>query len=283
LVLPWTPLMLAGVYAQTRANAPHAQQSRFLIGWFVLSALPFFFMRSFERYMLALIPAQIALCTEWVSGHPARTKVILLTVCMLVLALLSLLISFFALWFKLAEWQAVLALVVTIGGVVLAFRGASLESVAVSAALMFTCALGGLYPRLGINALPERLTTELSGSPTRMFDPPQPSLLSMRLKRSVQAFKPEEFSSSSAEKNLREIVFVEATHEEAFFDLLRKNGLTAEEQGRFRSFYSRRAWIRFARSDAGWPDWHAAFQSRSLEGLKSEFRYYLVARAAAAN
>src|SRR5437588_12546502 len=63
LALPWTPLMFAAVYSHFRQRAGRAlQESRFLIGWFLLAALPFFFMRSFERYMLALLPAQIVLC-----------------------------------------------------------------------------------------------------------------------------------------------------------------------------------------------------------------------------
>jgi hypothetical protein len=69
---------------------------------------------------------------------------------------------------------------------------------------------------------------------------------------------------------------VDHAHQQAFFDTMQKLRLHAEEKGRFRTFYSRRAWIRFARPDAQRDDWKLAFRMRSLEDLKSEFHYYLV-------
>ena len=73
LVLPWTPLMLAAIYAHFRQrDSAGRREKSFLIVWFVLAAIPFFFMRSFERYMLALVPAQIVLCAEYLDLGPNR-------------------------------------------------------------------------------------------------------------------------------------------------------------------------------------------------------------------
>ena len=51
---------------------------------------------------------------------------------------------------------------------------------------------------------------------------------------------------------------------------------SAQEAGKFKTFYSRKAWLRFARAGAGWPEWREALRERSLEGLKPEIRYYRV-------
>lgn len=281
LVLPWTPLMIAALVSQFRPKtSPGRPESRFLILWFLLAALPFFFMRSFERYMLALLPAQVVLCSEWLEDSPAGIRKILLRVCVLLLAVVSLAICLFVGWFKLAAVEALLCLCFTGLAIFLAFRPVHPQWLALCAALIFAFALGGVYPRLGINSLPEILPPELSRYPVTMFDPPQPSLLSMRLARSLQPFDSARLSTASNSLSRTEMVFVDGARRPVFFDQLRSHQLAAEEKGHIRTFYSRRAWIRFARPDATWEDWKAAFHARSLDGLKAEFYYYLVSSLA---
>jgi len=277
LVLPWTPLMLAAIYSLFRNPNPNRlRENRFLIGWFLLSAIPFFFMRSFERYMLALIPAQVVLCAEWLENNQTRTREIILRICVLVLAAVAVAFCLFAWWFHLAVWGASAALLLAGFTVFRAFRQTHPHWLAFASALLFTLVLGGIYPRFGINALPENLQTELASSPVTLFDPPQPSLLSMRLGRSLQAFDAKRTREHPGLASTSEVVLVDSAHRQNFFELMQKHQLHAEEKGHFRTFYSRRAWIRFARPDARWEDWKVAFRARSLEDLKSEFRYYLV-------
>ena len=98
----------------------------------------------------------------------------------------------------------------------------------------------------------------------------------MRLGRSLQKFDAKRAREHSGLDSTAEVVFVDSADRQNFFDLMKEHQLHAEEKGHFRTFYSRRAWIRFARPDALWEDWKIAFRARSLEDLKSEFRYYLV-------
>jgi 4-amino-4-deoxy-L-arabinose transferase-like glycosyltransferase len=280
LVLPWTPLVLAAVCSQfRRKDCRNPQENRFLIGWFVLAAIPFFFMRSFERYMLGLVPAQIVLGAEWLDGNPTRARKILLRICVVLLALISLTLCLFAWWFQLAVWEVLLSLIVAGLAVFLVFRPTHPHWVALAAAVLFTVVLGGIYPRLGINALPSNLPEELAPYPVAMFNPPQPSMLSMALGRSLQEFHPEEWRGPAAASPATEMVFVDAAYRREFLALLESHQLRAAEKGQFRTFYSRTAWIRFARPGATWEDWKAALRDRSLEALKCEFRYYLVSPA----
>ena len=53
-------------------------------------------------------------------------------------------------------------------------------------------------------------------------------------------------------------------------------GVALERVLEFRSFYSRKAWLKFCRSGATWPDWREALLSRSAEGLKPRFVCYRV-------
>ena len=271
LVLPWTPLMVAAIYSHFRRTAlEHLRERRFLLGWFLLAAVPFFFMKSFERYMLALLPAQIVLCADWLEERQPEARAIVLRICVLLLAVISLVICCFAGWFKLALWEIIICMALTGFTVFLAFRSAHPHWVAFCCALLFTVALGGVYPRFGINALPEHLPAELAASPVRLFNSPQPSLLSMRLGRSLQLF------DANSPPSATEMVLVDGAHRQQFFELLEQRQLQAADKGDLRTFYSRGAWVRFARPDATREDWKAAFRARSLEGLKSEFHYYLV-------
>jgi len=281
LALPWTPLMLAGIYSHVRQrSSPHLQQNRFLIAWFLLAALPFFFMKSFERYMLALLPAQIVLGAEWLEENQTGARNFVVRSCVLLLVGVSLFISLFAWWFKLASWEIATALLLTGLALVLAWRSTHPHWLAFVSALVFTCTLGGIYPRFGINALPKALPAEMAAFPVKLFDPPQPSLLSMRLGRSVQIFDAEA-PNTNASPPAAEFVIMQASHRPEFLEQLKSRSLRAEEKGSFRTFYSRKAWIRFARPDARWTDWKAAFDQRSLESLKSEFCYYTLSRSTA--
>jgi hypothetical protein len=98
----------------------------------------------------------------------------------------------------------------------------------------------------------------------------------MRLGRSLQAFDAKRTREHPGLASASEVVLVDSAHRQNFFELMQEHQLHAEEKGHFRTFYSRRAWIRFARPDTRWEDWKIAFRARSLEDLKSEFRYYLV-------
>jgi hypothetical protein len=49
-----------------------------------------------------------------------------------------------------------------------------------------------------------------------------------------------------------------------------------EKAGQIKTFYSRQAWVRFAREDATATDWKEAATQRSLEGLKPTVWYYRV-------
>jgi len=53
-------------------------------------------------------------------------------------------------------------------------------------------------------------------------------------------------------------------------------GVPLERLGRFGSFYSRRAWLRFFREDANWQLWKSALGERSVSSLQPIFVYYRV-------
>jgi hypothetical protein len=148
--------------------------------------------------------------------------------------------------------------------------------VALGAGLLLTVLLGGLYPTLGLAYLPSDLQQHTAGRTARIFADSQPSLLSMRLGYSVQSFDPAKVMPGKPEA-----VFVEATALSRFAEMTRSAGLATRGLTQFQTLYSRRAWLRFARQDATAADWQAAFQQRSLAGLRSTFQVFEVTRPSA--
>jgi 4-amino-4-deoxy-L-arabinose transferase-like glycosyltransferase len=284
LALPWTPLVLGAVIDHARhPSAGRRRETTWLIAWLFASVLPFFFMKTFERYLLAIVPIQAVLAAEWLGSGESRLRRAACRLTAILMAVLAGVFCGFFLWFWIAPVWAVAGLALAAALVGSAWTDPPRpERIALGTILLFTLALGALYPKLGINAMPPDLAASIGARPARTFGINQPSMLSMRLRYSVPGFSLERLRrEAGARPDWAEVVFVEQTQQTAFDAMVSAERLRAEEVGRFRTFYSRKAWIRFARADARWPDWREALRTRSLESLKTEIRYYRVSTAPA--
>jgi hypothetical protein len=136
--------------------------------------------------------------------------------------------------------------------------------------------MGGVYPSLGMNAMPGDLDEMIGSRPIAAFNSSQPSMLSIRMKRSAIRIR------SFVEQDLLKLrvfdgfVFVREADVDEFEALAKNLGIYAARAGSFKTFYSRQAWVRFARENATSADWEAALKSHSLEALKPTICYYRV-------
>lgn len=311
LVFPWTPVLLAALAKTLTAKRQSANRSKRL--WlglcYLCSALPFFFMHAFERYMVPLIPIMCVLCCDWLEETSDSMRIILIQISMYCTAILALLISLFCLWFGIGIVPAVinLTLIVLIlwgaaqagklkptrGGVWDHHTSWSIKprpradwfphnprhavhvSVA-SIALLLALVMGGLYPALGINAMPGNLEEVLGDQPVAVYNTSQPSMLSMRLKRSVIPLGVSDRSGEMSLSKFSGFVFLEDSDAPAFEKAASAFGLTVVREGRFKTFYSRRTWLKFVRKGTRKDDWMRAIKARSLAELKSVIAYYRV-------
>lgn len=310
LVFPWSLVLIAAAL-QTLLRARQSTDRRrlWLVLWYLCSAIPFFFMHAFERYMLPLIPPICVLCCEWLEEVTDSIKILLIQISMYMTAILALLISLFSLWFGIGIVPAVinLSLIVLIlwgahqagksrpapspqekGGPVwrenLRLRHDrfphhpwhSIHVSVASIALLLAVIMGGLYPSLGINAMPENLDEIVGGLPAAVFKSSQPSMLSIRLKRSVIPLTLTEIPGKPSLARFNGFVFLEEADADAFEKAASLFGLELTKVGGFRTFFSRKAWLRFVKRDATIHDWKRAIKGRSLEELKSVICYYRV-------
>lgn len=273
LIAPWTlaVILAAGQhFRQPQKERPAAISG--LIAWVVISVIPFFFMQAFERYMLAVLPAQAVLAASWLQ-RGGRLQLIALGVGVVIVAVAACGFATFAFWFKLAFWLPLVAFALTGWLFWRVNRPAAAPSVALGAAVVLTVVLGGIYPTLGLSNLPPDVRQTVGQRVARTFNSRQPGLLSMHLGYSVQNFRADRLQPGQTE-----VVFVASDARPQFEETARAAGLVAREISRFPTLYSRKAWARFARRDATAQDWRAAFRQRSLDGLRSSFLIFEISR-----
>ncbi len=276
LSIPWSFLLIHALLRGFKRQAPATE--RWLCGWLLLSILPFFFMKSFERYMIPILPCAGVLIARTLDQLPPAWRRGHSLVAAGLLSIVGITFSLFGWWFHLSAWTSLLTLAAVAGIIGLALRNRTPLDPLAGCILVFTVVLGILYPRFGINRIPVDLPwEELQQHRVGVYSKySQPAMMSMRLKRSVEWPREDRLNESGFEG------YIFTTRPEfqdpdpsdqkvAYLDhALKTAGIEYEVVTRYPVFFSRRNWIRFTRPGATDSDWRDAFQKRDLEGLKSE-------------
>lgn len=277
LVFPWSLILFAALIRSVWLfKEGKGKKDLWLTTWFFGCIIPFIFIRSFARYMTPLIPAASILCANWLEEVTGRWRTGLLRVSISLLALASASFCLFFIWFDRGVPMAVLTLMVVGLMLWITFSGKDVRMVAGSVAVVLTFLMGGLYPSLGVNAMPSDLDEIVGQKPVAAYNSSQPSMLSIRLKRSAIRIRSFNKDDLRILKNLDGFIFVRESDVKGFEALADKLGIFYKRAGQFKTFYSRQAWIRFAREDATSEDWKAAARQRSLADLRPTICYYRV-------
>ena len=279
LVFPWSFVMLTGLFVSFRktADGTRNRKTLWLSLWLIASVLPFFFMRSFERYMIPIIPCASMLIVWTLQELRPRPRHILMVISCFLLALIAVILALFGLWFKLSFWSSWMTLALVLWMLWSASKISSGFKPVSAALWVFLFTLGVLYPQFGVNRMPEDLPwSDLKSYPVGIYSRySQPAMLSMRLQRSVDF----PFESRLVENGYNGYIFT--THDQfddpqrrdTLSQALRSAGIPFEVAGKYPVFFSRRNWIKFTRPDADGKIWIQALRKRDLQGLKSEIIY----------
>ena len=147
--------------------------------------------------------------------------------------LFSLIIAPFCLfwiWFGLGTIPGVVTLIVLACVGFWSFWSKDIQTVALGIAVVYMLTLGALYPQLGINRLPADLEDGMDATRVGVYDGVQPSMLSMRLGRSVEHVVSDRLGGFSG------FLFARATDEERLREELDRQGSNYCEVGRFKTF-----------------------------------------------
>ena len=264
LSLPWSFIALHGLWK--RRDEPDVR----LLGlWLLFTLLPFFFIRTFERYLIgSLAPlallAAIHLHAGGLPAWPRRLGSLLPVLLVLTLGVL--------LWrFERGGWYW---LVLPLPYFIWAWWRPTLSTkhLVASAALLWCTGWGLAFPALGINAVPHDVVDATIDHQVTLFAGPQPALLPILSKRALH--QTSKLTLADLTRDALLMVRIEDT--EAMKDQLETLGVTVRPLMEYRSLTSAGSGIRFAREGATREDWQLAWDARSVAPLMSTIRVYQV-------
>lgn len=277
LALPWSFLLLSLSFGLGPLPEERRRHLRMALLWLGLTLLPFFFLKTFERYLYgSLVPLALVLGLVLASplGGGRRWGIRL---GMLLAAIASLPLLAGAAWLGNAWLTTALGLAALAGFVWHGWRARCPDRMSGAAVLLWACLLGLVYPRLGINEIPPRLLELTRQQPVVFFHGPQPGLLPAVLGRSLRLVDgrwrlPEELTQPCA----RFLLLTEATASGLAVQGLERLGFQAGPPEYFGVLSARVNWFRMAAPGVSSGSLWEALKRRDLEALKPQIALYRV-------
>lgn len=269
VALPWVFVFALAAWQQRRVSGP----TRVLLLWFLATFLPFLLIKSFDRYLIgSLVPLSIFLAISLPQikmRWPFRLGIVL------ALALGGVLAGF-AFWFQLGGWYWLTLPALYLGWAW--WHERALAHTLAAPAIFWMALLAGVFPALGINAVPATVIELARSQSVAMYDGPQPAMLPILTKQAQRHYgKLDKF-------DLRELatsktpVFVEEKDIFSFKTALTASNHQASQLGSYQTLASHGSGLRFARVGATEEDWKAAFASRSLTPLLTTVFWFEVSQ-----
>lgn len=267
IALPWSFALLGYAWRVRREPGP----ARMLVLWFLLTFVPFFFIKTFDRYLVgSLVPLALFLAFT-LNGLQARWPYRL----GLAIALaLGLGLAAFAAWFGRpgGGWLLLPAAYLAWAW----WRPRALPHTVAAPALLWIALLWGVVPGLGINAVPGAVVELGKHRNVAFYNGPQPALLAILSQR--PHWHPAQWDAPTVERVAREhaLVFAEADDVPALRQAVAAAGYGLEEAGHYTTLASHGSGLRFARVGATAADWREAFQRHDLAPIATTVLWFEV-------
>lgn len=242
--------------------------------WFGLSMLPFFFIKTFIRYLIGSVIPIALLCASVIESDDRRPVQIHAQLGMIITSVFVLCFAGFAWWFKTSMIEVIAVLVAWSVFAVVWWRGAHYAPMALSATFLWMTMVGFLYPTLGVNAIPAKIIKEVEGRAIILYGDQQPALLPITMGRSLNVTPVLSRTDFSSESGQPPLIFAKEEDTANLEHDLKVLGFDFERVDSYRTLSSRVSWVRFTRKGATWSDWVLAAQNRSLDPIKLTIALY---------
>ena len=267
IALPWVFVFFAAAWAKRR----QAHLPRLLLIWFLITFLPFLVIRSFDRYLVgSLVPLAIFVAIalpEIEARWPFRLG-------LAIALLLGGSLAGFAWWFGLGGWYW---LPLPAAYFVWAWwRQRTLAHTAAAPVLYWIALLWGVFPALGVNAVPAAVVALGRSHTIAMFDGPQPALLPILSQQPQRHYVALDRHDGAELQALGALVFAESGDVPRLREQLAAAGYEATAAGTYQALASHGSGLRFARVGATLADWRKAFAGRSLDPLLTTVEWFEV-------
>ena len=265
VALPWVFVFAVAAWAAWRRPAA----DRLALFWFLATFLPFAFIRSFDRYLIgSLVPLAILIALalpELRARWPFRLGLLLAL-------LLGGGLAVFTFWFGLGGWYWLLLPAFYFGWAWWRDRG--LGHTLAAPMLFWVALLWGVFPAIGVNAVPEAVRELGRTRDIAMLDGPQPALLPILSQRAHRQYSQLDRHDLAELKALNALVFVESQDIPRLEQTVVAAGLRAKRVGSFENLASHGSGLRFARVGATADDWKQAFATRNLAPLMTTIAWF---------
>ena len=265
VALPWVFVFAVAAWAAWRRPAA----DRLALFWFFATFLPFAFIRSFDRYLIgSLVPLAILIALA-LPNLRARWP---FRLGLLLALLLGGGLAGFTLWFGLGGWYWLLLPALYFGWAWWRDRG--LGHTLTAPMLFWVALLWGVFPAIGVNAVPEEVRELGRTRDIAMLDGPQPALLPILSQRAHRQYSQLDRHDLAELKALNALVFVESQDIPRLEQAVAAAGLRAKQIGSYRNLASHGSGLRFARVGATADDWKQAFATRDLAPLMTTIVWF---------
>jgi len=277
LLFPWS-FVLVWVLFKTKSflalKNDHGKLLIMLLVWLLISLLPFFFFRSFTRYMAgAILPMALIIAALPYFVNIQKIK-LAARLAILFAVLISLPMMFFIAWFQGGYFMALLGFITLSYFCVTWWRSENQEKMIISSMALWLVLLGLVYPGMGINAMPGKALTLVRGEQVILFHGPQPALLAIKSGKAYLRLK--NITAALPEKYT--MVYTRAEDSGYLEQQLTSADIKFETIYSFKTLSSRSTWVKFARKGTTKKDWIRALESRSLEPIQSTIKLYRLKR-----
>ncbi len=279
MTLPWAPVLFAVLWHKQKHKTKlkviddeTLNIKKFLIVWLVLSILPFFFFRSFSRYLYGcMIPLSILGGLLLYEKENLKACRLWFRTGMLLSVILGVSLIFILVWFRGFQPIILIPVLLLIIFTVLWWQSKNIFRMAFVSVFYWLGIFSLIYPALGINRIPDGLVEKVKGEYVVLFAGPQPAMLPIMsaqgMRDTSRLWQLPEAQRDSCKGIL---IFSPLKHFiTARFQLADLNH-NWKELGRYRILSSRGSWIRIAHEDATIEDWKRAFLNRDLDSLGTE-------------
>ncbi|MGE5385065.1 MAG: ArnT family glycosyltransferase [Betaproteobacteria bacterium] len=269
IALPWVFVFAVAAWQSRRAGGV----PRLLLVWFLVTFVPFLFLRSFDRYLIgSLVPLAIftaAMLPTLRARWPFRLGLI-------VALLLGGALAVFAWRFHLGGWYWLLP-----AAAYLAWswwRERALTHTLAAPAVFALALLWGLFPALGVNAVPVEIVELTKTRTIAFYNGPQPAMLPILTRQAYRHYSHLTAADAAELASRRTLVFAESNDAPALRAELAALGCRADPAGTYSALASHGSGLRFARLGATAKDWRTAWESRRLDPLYTTVEWFEVAK-----
>lgn len=275
LILPWSIITVAATFSFLKRKAAGLETpERWLALWLVISSVPFLFLKTFERYLIPVLPVMAILVSSYFEtlDEQARRKHLLIST--VLLGIPAMLIAGFVGWFS-CSLMAALAIP---SFWLLMWLGASAGSVktsALSAAGILAITMGMALPSIGIGALPQ-IPTVCRDSKFAIIGSSMFPTLSLRQGEAVPTLPVDPRALSASLPDSKTTLLIRNDHVSALETALVLAGRNAKKVASYGIFQSRKTFVRFPRPGVTLEDWKVAIRERSLDTLRVPCAIYLL-------